>query len=463
MPVISRIFSYSLAFCVLLLPDQSLASAFRILDQGASGVGQGNAVTAQADDPSAIYYNPAGMTQLSGVQIYTGGLFVGGSTKFTNAAGASTTGNFGGAVALPPPTNFYLTANLKDLGFQALGDTTLGLALLSPFGTKYKYPDSAPFATATTRMSLELTDIKPTIAYKLSDQLSFGLGADIYTFLPFWGEGQAEVQFLSSGGPGLPPPGTRMEINGKDTAAGFNVSMLYTPLRNVDGKPIANIGLIYRSQATLHLDGSLTANGAVVQNTTTTLVLPQILTGGVAIWPTRDREREWKLELDVDYTGWKSFRNLDVHQANGATIPFPQNFQSTFMVMVGTEYKWLRPTPLPDWEIAFRSGYLFAQTPAPDQSYNPTLPADADKHAVSLGAGFLCKDRGKFLGVLPCGRGETKRFLPKAIGLDLAYQAILYEKRTVSGAVNPVAIPGVIDGIYKTTFHIGSLNLRLIF
>lgn len=111
--------------------DSALGSVFRLLDQSASGVGQANAVTAQADDPSAVYYNPAGMTQLPGLQVYTGGLFVGGSTKFTNAAGASTTGNFGGAVALPPPLNFYITGNLKDLGVRGLGDTTIGLAVIS--------------------------------------------------------------------------------------------------------------------------------------------------------------------------------------------------------------------------------------------------------------------------------------------------------------------------------------------
>lgn len=227
-----------------------------------------------------MFYNPAGMTQLPGIQLSTGGLLVGGRTTFTNPAGATTSGNFGGAVALPPPANFYLTANLKDLGIRTLGDVTLGLAVLSPFGIKYKYPDDAPFATAVTRTSLELTDIKPTIAYKVSDQLSVGVGADIYTFLPFWGESQAEVQFTFSGGPGLPPAGTKMEINGKGTAAGFNASLLYTPLRNGDGKPIANVGLIYRSQATLHLQGSLLGNGAVLQSTNVTVVLPQVITGG---------------------------------------------------------------------------------------------------------------------------------------------------------------------------------------
>jgi long-chain fatty acid transport protein len=69
----------------------------------------------------------------------------------------------------------------------------------------------------------------------------------------------------------------------------------------------------------------------------------------------------------------------------------------------------------------------------------------------------------RFLGAVPCGDGARSAFLPNAIGLDVAYQAIRYEARTVSGAVNPFATPGVIDGLYKTIFHIGAINLRLNF
>jgi len=64
-----------------------------------------------------------------------------------------------------------------------------------------------------------------------------------------------------------------------------------------------NIGLIYRSQATLHLDGHLLAGGTGVADARKTFVVPQVLTGGIAMWPVRHKDREWKLELDVDYTG----------------------------------------------------------------------------------------------------------------------------------------------------------------
>src|SRR5262249_11249181 len=89
----------------VLVPQPARADGFRILDQGAAATAQGAAFAAQADDPSAIHYNPAGMTQLPGVQLYGGVNLIGGSktTTFTNLQGETATGGSGGAIANPPP------------------------------------------------------------------------------------------------------------------------------------------------------------------------------------------------------------------------------------------------------------------------------------------------------------------------------------------------------------------------
>jgi long-chain fatty acid transport protein len=469
MPPDLRLFLTGVLLGLLLIaPHQGFAGGFRIIDQSASATGQSSAFTAQADDPSAVYYNPAGMTQLRGVQLSLGTLLIGGSTSYTSTFpgtfGATATGNFGNSVASPPPTNFYITANLKDLGLTALGDLSAGFAVVAPFGTLYNWPNNGPFNTALTSQALELFDFKPTLAYKLNDQLSVGLGMDIYTFLNFWGEGQVETKFNAS--PFLAPlgipPGAPIEINGKDTALGFNASFMYTPFRNADGKPLANVGFVYRSQATLQLDGQFLVGGALAADASTTLVLPQVLTGGVALWPVRDKEREWKLELDVDYTGWKSVRNTDVHLSSGATIPVPRNWSNSFMTMIGTEYKFLQLEQLPHWEVALRGGYWYSQTPIPDSSFSPGVP-DANSNAISVGLGLLCKGEGRFFGVIPCDSSGGSPLLPKAIALDLAYQAILYESRTVTGSVPPLTLPGTVDGTYQTTHHIGAINLRMNF
>ena len=71
--------------------------------------------------------------------------------------------------------------------------------------------------------------------------------------------------------------------------------------------------------------------------------------------------------------------------------------------------------------------------------------------------GFTCRDKGKFFGVIPCG-GSDKPLRPKGLGIDLAYQAILYEARAIADNVNPT-----VNGTFRSTLHVGSLNVRVDF
>jgi long-chain fatty acid transport protein len=450
-------FVAALTVCVFpLLYGPVLAQVPRIQGQGTAASGMGNAFSAQADDPSALHYNPAGMTQLRGVEFMTGALLSGGTTTFTSPTGVTATGDRDGSLAWPPPTHLYLTANLKDLGIRAFGDLTAGIGMTVPFGSVTRWPNDGPFRTATTFNTLPLLDIKPTVAYRLTNDLSIGLGADIYTFSGLFGEGHVERKSVWPGGGGI-AAGAQVELFGADTAAGLNASLLYTALRNPDGKPLANIGIVYRSQATLHLNGAILANGAKVSDATATFVLPQVFTGAIAIWPVRNHEREWKLEVDVDYVGWKSVRNLDVHLANGGTIPQPLNWRSTYAVMLGTEHRWLAMESLPSWEVALRAGYTTQPTQMPDFGFDPGVPS-ADVHIVGTGLGLVCKEQGKFLGLFTCGEVGVGVLKPKLIGLDLSYQAALYEDRTVVGNRNPT-----VNGTYKSVLHTGGISIRVAF
>ena len=115
----------------------ALAQVPRIQGQGTSASGQGNAFAAQADDPSALHYNPAGMTQLHGVQIMGGGLLTGGTTSFTSTSGANATGTRDGSLAWPAPAHLYITANLGSLGAERLNGLTVGIGLTSPLGDEH--------------------------------------------------------------------------------------------------------------------------------------------------------------------------------------------------------------------------------------------------------------------------------------------------------------------------------------
>lgn len=438
----------------LLLPSNTSAQALRFQPQGAAAAGQGNAFAAQADDASAIHFNPAGLTQVDGVQSIVGSSFMGGSIKYKSPAGLDARGDFGGSIPSPPPSHFYLSANLGALGASALSSVTLGLGLTSPFGSSTRYPADGPFNTAVTSATLPLIDIKPTIAYKVNEDLSVGVSADIYTFAGFLGEGQAERRQVGTGLFGI-PAGASVELNGKGTGAGATVSLLYTPLRNSVGKPQASVGLVYHSQAVVPLRGVLLVNGSNVSDVSTNLVLPQIYTGAMAIWPVRTNEREWKLELDVEYVGWKSMRDLDIHRSSGGVIPQPQQWKTVPVVAIGTEYKWLNPEWLPQWEVAVRSGYTRTENPVPDTTFNPGT-ISLSSQTLSIGAGFLCKSQGRFFGVVPCGGSSA--LWPKAIGFDVALQEWLYELRTVTGNRNPT-----VDGTYRAYVHLGSVSVKFIF
>src|SRR5262245_55533514 len=125
---------------VVLSCSIAWAQALRFQPQGAAAAGQGNAFAAQADDASAIQYNPAALSQLQGVQIYAGAVAMGGSIKYQSPAGVGTTGDFGGAVVYPPPSHFYISANLGAVGLPGLSSVTLGLGVNNPFGLNTRYP-----------------------------------------------------------------------------------------------------------------------------------------------------------------------------------------------------------------------------------------------------------------------------------------------------------------------------------
>ncbi|MBI2092952.1 MAG: outer membrane protein transport protein [Deltaproteobacteria bacterium] len=222
---------YWKAFSLLLLlkPFTVYADGFRNPFQSGAANAQGNAFAAQADDASAVFYNPAGMTQLRGIQSLAGVEFLNVDTSFKGAAGTSTENDLGGPFGLPPPAQLFFTATPKDLGVSWLGNLTVGFGLQNLFGFASRYPSDGPLQTAVIESKLPLLDIKPTFAYRFTDWLSLGGGIDIFTFFkPLLGG--AKQQFIS---PGLPnaPAGSTVIIDGTGTAVGGNAGVLLTPLR----------------------------------------------------------------------------------------------------------------------------------------------------------------------------------------------------------------------------------------
>ena len=362
-------------------------------------------------------------------------------------------GGFDGTIANPPPSTFFLTAHLPALGLKNLPNWTVGIGVTIPYALQLDYPDNSSIAPIMTQAALPLLDIKPTLSYKFNDYLAVGGGLDIYTFASFLGEGQGEFR---------QKPGNTLEANGTDTALGFNASLLLTPLRNDAGKPLLNFGFVYRNGANLKLKGDFLLDGAKIADAATTVELPDIYTWAIAGWPIRNSRHEWKIEVDMEYADWTDFKNLDLHLSDyknpalqpvfGETISQPRNYRDTWLLLIGTEYKAVSPPSLRNWDVAIRGGYIRSETPIPNRTFEPAVP-DADYNAFSAGVGFLCHAPGKFLGILPCDS-----FGAKAIGLDLAYQVLLYQTRRINNNQQPL-----LDGKWDTTLHVGALSLRVNF
>ena len=453
-----RIALISVGVPITVLPLSAWADGFRNPFQSASAAAQGAAFLAQADDPSAIHYNPAGLTQLPGVQHSFGAAFVSPDTKFRSPNGTTIHNEVsGGVVGLPPPAHFFITWNLQDYDIGVFRRLSVGLGVESLFGFANEYPSDGPFATVVTKAQLPVVDIKPTVAFKVHDMLSLGFGVDIFTFAPFIGEGHAERQFIATGNIQGTAPGDKLELTGKGTTAGINASILLTPLRNDDGHPLLNLGFVWRSQAVLPLDGKLLANGKKIADTSSSITFPEIYEWGIAAWPIRNRSHVWKLEVDVHLVRWQTIRNFDVNLSNGGAIPQPQHWDNSVTVFVGSEFSWLDVPTLLDWEVATRAGYIRTQTPVPDENFDPAVP-DSDNHTFSVGLGFACGGRAKFLGFIACQEDGTGWLIKKGMAVDLAYQYVRWDTRKVSGSPIPV-----LNGTYKTRTHAGMITLQVNF
>src|SRR5439155_303331 len=104
--------------------DSAGAAAFDLPDQDAFVIGRGMAFVATADNPSAIYYNPAGITQLSGSNVRGGiyGIYLDPSYQ----PFAPATGTFDNKDLYHAIPKFYLTHTLEN------GPLSYGLGLYSP-------------------------------------------------------------------------------------------------------------------------------------------------------------------------------------------------------------------------------------------------------------------------------------------------------------------------------------------
>ena len=90
-----------------IVVNVSFAGGFQINEHGARAMAMAGAFTGLADDPSALFYNGAGLTQLSGTHIVAGVTLIAPSASFRGPSPAIT--EYSLQDQLFHPINFYIT------------------------------------------------------------------------------------------------------------------------------------------------------------------------------------------------------------------------------------------------------------------------------------------------------------------------------------------------------------------
>src|ERR1043165_2054255 len=126
-----------IAAALIAAPGTLFANGLRVVSQDAFASARGEAFVATADNPSAIYYNPAGITQLEGDNVRGGlyGIFF--NPTFTPPPGRVNSGNtYENEKNLALAPNFYLTHKLEKY------PVTVGLGGYGPYGRALEWPDA---------------------------------------------------------------------------------------------------------------------------------------------------------------------------------------------------------------------------------------------------------------------------------------------------------------------------------
>src|SRR5439155_26256764 len=121
----------------LLLPWRAHGLGVRIADQDPFATARGNAFAATADNPSAIYYNPAGITQLHGQNANFSLYPIYLNSHYTSPAG-SEVDTKDEIQAIP---RLYYTYSFQHLPL------SLGLGIYTPYGLGLDWPDNSRFRT----------------------------------------------------------------------------------------------------------------------------------------------------------------------------------------------------------------------------------------------------------------------------------------------------------------------------
>jgi long-chain fatty acid transport protein len=354
------------AVLALLVAPDVHAQGLYLPGGGAAHLSMGGASTATPVDAiGALYWNPAAIGRLGHSEVGIGGSFLFPDLHINsgNLTQSGTTRSDSGVGLAPDIGVVYQPDD---------GRLTYGLGLLTIGGGGVNYPGDVnnpvlagigPLGNAQGPIYSNFAGIQitPTVAYKVTDRLVFGLGpmVDIVaaSFDPAYFGTPTGI-----GGVGQFPTGTHSR---PFWGGGVRAGLVYSVTDNLD------IGFGYTSPQWLEKMKfyARTATG-VPETLTLTATLPAIYSWGIAYRPT-DR---LLLELDLRYLDYKSTDLFGTRIVDGGL-----GWRSVFAAALGGRYQ------VTD-RLALSAGYVYNQNPIQTEGtlFNIQLPAITE-HTITLG------------------------------------------------------------------------------
>ncbi|MBS1131484.1 MAG: Membrane protein involved in aromatic hydrocarbon degradation [Proteobacteria bacterium] len=369
------------------------ASGFQLLEQNASGLGNSYAGSAAvAENASTIFYNPAGMTQLKGLQVSGGLTAIHTSYKFSDQGSSvgvlqnSGNGGDGGGWGYLP--NAYIS-------WEATKDLYLGLGIGAPFGLKTEYNNPWQGGAQSLKFDIKTVNINPSIAWRANEFVSIGAGIN-YQKASAEYERQVSVSTATRAA-------TKMTLDLDDDAWGWNVGVLF----NI--APSTKVGLSYRSAVKYDLTGDIKFDGPVAQNpllggavtnraAKATLKLPDTW----ILSATHVLNDRFELLGDISWTGWSSIPKVDVINAQTTGVgavsgnvaqTLDTDFRDTWRVAAGANYRYTDA-------LKFKFGVAYDQTPVQGASTRLVSLPDNNRIWLSFGTQWKpTKDSALDLGI----------------------------------------------------------------
>jgi len=372
----------------VLLHSNSYASGFALIEESVSSMGNAHAgAGTSAYDASILYYNPAGITKICGSQGVAGMHFIFPSSKYSNEEAfpylapdtPMTGGNGGDAGKFAAIGNFYAVSNCNDRIFYGLGVNT-------PFGLSTVYDGDWVGRYYALKSEILTVNINPTIAYRINDCLSIGVGFNAMFFKATLTNAVDFGSILFSINPVLGTPqgaDGNARLEGSSWGYGGNVGLLW------DVTSCTRVGLSYRSQVRQQVRGMIKyanvpqflLNNGQFENVQADAVvnLPDL----VMLSVFHHLNNRLAVMADVSWTHWELVPSLIITtRGDPDEIVTTLNGKNSWRAAAGATYLLNECTCL-------RAGFAWDQSPTPNDELRSPRIADQDRYWLALGAGYL--------------------------------------------------------------------------